>query len=78
MALDFHVSNHRWDDEPRHWLLVKGADVSTAMAGDSRRVDDLPKWVLRSWIIPLILAAALLAAVFTLIIARPLAVDETA
>lgn len=60
MALDFHVSNHRWDDEPRHWLLVKGADVSTAMAGDSRRVDDLPKWVRRSWIIPLILGILML------------------
>jgi uncharacterized membrane protein HdeD (DUF308 family) len=41
-------------------LLVKGVDVSTAMAGDSRRVDDLPKWVLRSWIIPLILGILML------------------
>jgi uncharacterized membrane protein HdeD (DUF308 family) len=41
-------------------LLVKEVDVSTAMAGDSRRVDDLPKWVLRSWIIPLILGILML------------------
>ena len=34
--------------------------MSTAMAGDSRRVDDLPKWVLRSWIIPLILGILML------------------
>jgi hypothetical protein len=41
-------------------LLLKEADVSTAMAGDSRRVDDLPKWVQRSWIIPLILGILML------------------
>jgi len=41
-------------------VLVKGADVSATTPGDSRSVDDLPTWVRRSWLIPLVLGILML------------------
>ena len=41
-------------------MLVKGADVSATTPGDSRSVDDLPTWVRRSWLIPLVLGILML------------------
>ncbi len=41
-------------------MLVKGADVSTTMPGDFRSVDDLPTWVRRSWLVPLVLGILML------------------
>jgi uncharacterized membrane protein HdeD (DUF308 family) len=41
-------------------VLVKGADVSTTMPGDFRSVDDLPTWVRRSWLVPLVLGILML------------------
>jgi uncharacterized membrane protein HdeD (DUF308 family) len=39
---------------------VKGADVSTTTPGDSRRLDDLPNWVRRTWLVPLVLGILML------------------
>jgi uncharacterized membrane protein HdeD (DUF308 family) len=41
-------------------LIVKGAEVSATTPGDSRGVDDLPKWVRRTWLIPLLLGILML------------------
>jgi uncharacterized membrane protein HdeD (DUF308 family) len=41
-------------------VLVNGADVSATTPGDSRSVDDLPTWVRRSWLIPLVLGILML------------------
>jgi uncharacterized membrane protein HdeD (DUF308 family) len=41
-------------------VAVKGADVSTAIPGDSRRLDDLPNWVRRTWLVPLVLGILML------------------
>jgi uncharacterized membrane protein HdeD (DUF308 family) len=41
-------------------VLVKGADVSATTPGDSRSVDDLPTWVRRSWLVPLVLGILML------------------
>jgi uncharacterized membrane protein HdeD (DUF308 family) len=41
-------------------LIVKGAEVSETLPSDSRGVDDLPKWVRRTWLVPLVLGILML------------------
>ena len=41
-------------------MLVKGADMSANPAIDPRGVDDLPKWVRRSWLVPLVIGILML------------------
>jgi uncharacterized membrane protein HdeD (DUF308 family) len=41
-------------------LVVKGAEVSETLPSDSRGVDDLPKWVRRTWLVPLVLGILML------------------
>jgi uncharacterized membrane protein HdeD (DUF308 family) len=41
-------------------LIVKGAKVSETLPSDSRGVDDLPKWVRRTWLVPLVLGILML------------------
>jgi uncharacterized membrane protein HdeD (DUF308 family) len=41
-------------------LLVKGADMSANPQIDPRGVDDLPKWVRGSWLVPLVIGILML------------------
>lgn len=41
-------------------MIMKGAVVSETTASNSRGVDDLPKWVRRTWLIPLVLGILML------------------